>query len=106
MPDINSTIGTINYVSSLSTSAILLIILVALAWFVYKENEDRKSKDLIQMKLADGFDRMATALEHQNKLYDFLINDIEHHRVDHAQIQKIGNDIVEIKTVLQNQNKG
>jgi|GEM_PF-4245549 len=98
--DVNASIDMANRVSSLNTTAILLIILAVLAWFIYRENEDRKNKDSVQMKLADGFDRMATALEHQNKLYDFLINDIEHHRVDHAQIQKIGNDVSEVKLFL------
>lgn len=98
--DFNTTLDYAQKASTLNATAILIVILVALAWFIYRENEDRKSKDLVQMKLADGFDRMATALEHQNKFYDFLILEIEHHRVDNARIEKIGNDVVDIKNAL------
>lgn len=103
-------IESMNKLSQLGVTTILLALLGVLAWYIYKENEERKSKDNLLEKIEDSFDRIATAFEHQSKMYEWMKEEIEHHRSTNirlkdgieSKITKIGGDVSDIKMAVLN----
>jgi hypothetical protein len=106
--DINSIIDSMNKLSQLGVTTILLVIVGGLAWYVWRENEERKKNDDILDRLEDSFDRIATAVEHQNKIYEWMKGEVEHYRNNNARLKdniefeilNIGRDVHDIKSAV------
>lgn len=105
---VNEAIDSANKLSDLGMITVLLLLLGVLIWFIYRENESRKEDDKLIGQLSSSLDRIATAMEHQNTMFEFLKDQLELAQENNSRlkdniengISKIGGDVADIKMAV------